>query len=105
MQSKKEAEKKQTQEQEREYLKLESFELGRVTPGKGGIVYFDAKINGLTIHGMKVVPKKDQSGDFIAFPSQKGADGNYYSVVFAWLNPETEKSMLQAIQEKLDATE
>ncbi len=99
MQSKKTAE---AEPKERDYLKIESFELGRVTEGKGGVVYFDAKINGLSIHGMKVVPRKDQSGDFIAWPSEKGADGKYYSVVFAFLNPETEKSILQMIQEKLD---
>lgn len=103
MQSKKEIEKQQKEEAERSYLELNSFELGRVTPVKGGIVFFDAVINGLSVHGMKVVPKKDQSGDFIAWPSTKGADGKYYSVVFAWLRPETEKSMLKAIQEKLDA--
>lgn len=103
MTSKKEIEKQQKEEAERSYLELNSFELGRVTPAKGGVVYFDAVINGLSVHGMKVVPRKDQSGDFIAWPSHKGADGKYYSVVFAWLRPETEKSMLNAIQEKLDA--
>lgn len=94
--------KKAAEQQEQKELKLESFELGRVTPGKGGVVFFDAEINGISVHGMKVVPLRDGSGDFIAWPSQKGADGKYYSVCYARFNPDTEKSILQKIQEKLD---
>ena len=85
-----------------ETLKLESFELRRATEGKGGVVYFDAIINGIYVYGMKVVPLRDGSGDFVAWPSQKGADGNYYNVVYAKFDPETEKSILKAVQEKLD---
>lgn len=88
--------------QQIETLKLDSFELRRATEGKGGVVYFDAVINGLYVYGMKVVPLKDQSGDFIAWPSHKGADDKYYNVVFAKFDPETEKSILKAVQEKLD---
>lgn len=85
-----------------EILKLERFELRRATEGKGGVVYFDAVINGITVYGMKVVPLRDGSGDFIAWPSVKGADGKYYNTCYAKFNPETEKSILQAVQEKLD---
>lgn len=85
-----------------ETLKLESFELRRATEGKGGVVYFDAIINGIWIYGMKVVPLHDGTGDFVAWPSQKGADGKYYNVAYAKFNPETEKSILKAVQEKLD---
>lgn len=103
MQSKKAKEAQEQKEAEREYLNIESFEIKRVNEAKGGVVFFDAVINGLTIYGMKIVPKKDQSGDFVAWPSEKGADGKYHSVVFAWLRPETERSILDAVQEKLDA--
>ena len=85
-----------------ETLKLESFELRRATEGKGGVVYFDAIINGIWIYGMKVVPLHDGTGDFVAWPSQKGADGKYYNVAYAKFDPETEKSILKAVQEKLD---
>lgn len=102
MQSKK---AKEQGEQEVKYLDLESFELQKVTPAKGGVVFFDAIINGLSIRGMKVVPLKDGSGDFVAWPSHKGADGKYYSDVYARFKPETEKSLLADVQEKLDEQE
>lgn len=85
-----------------ERLKLESFQLRRATEGKGGVVFFDAVINGITVYGMKVVPLHDGTGDFVAWPSQKGADGKYYNVAYAKFDPETEKSILKAVQEKLD---
>lgn len=96
---------KKTQEneqQERSYLELQSFELKRVKEARGGVVFFDAVINGITIYGMKIVPKKDQSGDFVAWPSTKGTDGEYHSTAFAFLRPETEQSIMAAVQEKLD---
>lgn len=92
----------QTQDQERAYLNLESFKLLRANPVRGGVVFFDAEINGLTVYGMKVVPLKDGSGDFIAWPSYKGQDGNFHNNVFAWLRPETQESILKAVQEKID---
>lgn len=92
-------------EQEREYLNVESFELLRAKAVRGGVVFFDAKINGLTVYGMKVVPLKDGSGDFIAWPSYKGQDGEFHNNVFAWLRPETTESILKAVQEKIDAEE
>lgn len=98
MKSNKEEKKQNTVET----LKLESFALRRATEGKGGVVYFDAVINGITVYSMKVVPLRDGSGDFIAWPSIKGADGNYYNTCFAKFDPETEKSILKAVQEKLD---
>lgn len=102
MQSKK---SKEQGEQEVKFLDLQSFELLKVTPGKAGVVYFDAIINGLSIRGLKVVPLKDGSGDFVAWPSHKGADGKYYSDVYARFRPETEQSLLAAVQEKLDETD
>ena len=96
--------KNQQAEQQQE-LKLDSFELGKVTAGRGGVVFFDAVINGISIHGMKVIPLRDGSGDFIAWPSQKGADGKYYNVCYARFSPDTEKSLLAKIQEALDAAD
>lgn len=46
----------------------------------GGVV-FDVEVNGVTIHGMNVVTKKD-GGQFFSFPSYKGKDGKYYSYVY-----------------------
>ena len=103
MKSNKTIEKEQKEQKEREYLDIQSFELFRVQEAKGGVVFFDCKINGLYVNGMKVVPLRDGSGDFIAWPSVKGKDGEYHNTVFAWLRPETVTSMLNAVQEKLNA--
>lgn len=95
---------KNQQAEQQQVLKLDSFELGKVTAVRGGVVFFDAVINGISIHGMKVIPLRDGSGDFIAWPSQKGADGKYYNVCYARFSPDTEKSLLAKIQEALDAS-
>ena len=105
MKSNKTKEQEQKAQAEREWLNLESFELYRVKEARGGVVYFDCKINGVYINGMKVVPLSDGSGDFISWPAAKGEDGKYHNHCFAWLRPETQESMLKAIQEKLNAEE
>ena len=97
-----ESKKQKAAEEAREYLKIEYFELLRAKVIKGGVVFFDAKINGLTVYGMKAVPKKDGSGDFVAWPSYKAENGTFYNHVYAWLRPETEESILKAVQEKID---
>ena len=94
--------KKASETKEPEYINVESLEVIRATEGKNGVVYFDAKINGLTIYGMKVVPYRDGSGDFVAFPTQKGVDGRFYSIVYARFREETEKSILTAVQDLID---
>lgn len=95
--------KKAKEEKERDYINLESFKVIRAREGKGSVVYFDAEINGLTVYGMKVVPLKDGSGDFVSFPSYKGNDGKFYNVVYASFRDDTARSILDAVQEALDA--
>lgn len=94
--------KKTKEANENEYINVESFDVVRASEGKGGVCYFDVVINGITIYGMKVVPLRDGSGDFIGFPSHKGADGKYYNIVWAKFRPETERSILDAVQDALD---
>lgn len=93
---------KATAKKEVEELKIDSFEIVRATEGKGGVVYFDCKINGLTVYGMKVVPLKDKTGDFLAFPSKKGADGEFYNIVWARFSEADSEKILRAVQEELD---
>lgn len=61
----------------------------------GGIV-FDINANGVDIHNMRVVEKKDGS-NFFSFPSYKGKDGKYYSHVYFEITddmiPEIEKQI------------
>ena len=102
MKSNKTIENEKKEMEQRDYLNLESFEILRVQEAKGGVVFFDAKINGLIVNGMKVVPLRDGSGDFISWPASKGQDGKYHNYVFAWLRDETAKSMLAAVQQKLN---
>ena len=96
MQSKKTAEKAQ----EQEFLNVESLEILRATEGKKGLVFFDMRLNGIYIYGMSVV--SGRTGDFISWPSRKGSDGNYYKYAYAPLREETLKSILGAVQDKLD---
>lgn len=84
---------------EREYTKIIEFEVKRVHAANK-VVFFDAVINGITIYGCKVIEGKN--GDFIAFPSNLGQDGKYYSVVYINLSPEDAKKLLKAVQDKLD---
>ena len=101
MQSKKSAEA-QKEAKEREYLNVESFEIIRAREAQKGRVWADLKINGISIYGFQVVPRNDGSGDFLSWPSYKGSDGKYYNSAFAYIRPETQTSILQAIQAKLD---
>ena len=102
MQSKKTAEAKEAKEAAREYLDVTSYEILRAKEGQGGRVWVDMKINGIALYGFQVVPRKDGSGDFLAWPSYKGSDGKYYNSAFAFFRQETEKSLLAAIQEFID---
>lgn len=84
---------------ERTTTPITSFEIKRVHAANK-VVFFDAIINNITIYGCKVIEGKN--GDFIAFPSNLGQDGKYYSVVYINLSEEDSKAMLKAVQSKLD---
>lgn len=59
-------------------------------------LYFDMKINGVTIYGCRFVEGKN--GDFVSFPSHKGKDGKYYHYAYVDLD----EAMVKLIDEQID---
>ena len=93
--------KKETKE--KEYLKVESVDVGNVRLYEGqeaNTVFFTLILNGVTIYNCKVVEGKN--GDFIAFPQLKANNGKYYNIAYAALSPEDEEKIRAMIQKRLD---
>ena len=63
------------------------------------LVFFDVKINGVTIYGCKVVEGK--YGDFISFPSYKGKDDKYYNHAYIKLSDEQTKEIISQVENML----
>lgn len=85
--------------QERETIEVRSVEVSRVREVKGGTVFFTLTLNGVTIYDCRVVEGKN--GDFIAFPSEKGSDGKYYSKVWASLSDEDSAAIIAEVEKQL----
>lgn len=85
----------------KETLKVDSFSVNRAKCFENGRVSFDMTLNGIYIYGASVV--EGEHGDFISFPSRKGSDGKYYSIVWARLSKEDEKAILTEVENKLNA--
>ena len=99
------AKKKQvnTQEKEREYIKITSalVENSRVVSGaKGDIVFFTLILNGVKIYNCRVATGKD--GDFISFPQYKGTNGQYYNNVYASISKNDSDDILAVVQAQID---
>lgn len=93
---------KRKEEKEIEYTTLHGFEVLRVKDARtknGGCVYFDVKINGVTIYGCRVV--EGQKADFIGYPSQKGNDGKWYNIAYVPLADEDQKMIIDAVENML----
>lgn len=67
---------------------------------KSGDILFDAIINEITLYGMGV--KKSEKGDWISFPSRKGADDKYYKHFWLNLDEKQTDELIQAVFDKLD---
>ena len=91
---------KKKEEQKREYGKMESFELLRCYEGRD-TVFFSGVINGVTIYNMRVVTNKNGE-DFIAFPSTKGKNGNYFNEAYFPFSPEDTEYIIKVLEEELN---
>ena len=91
--------KQEAQAQQREYGKLDSFEILRAYEGRD-VVFFSAVINGVTIYNMRVCTTR-QGDDFIAFPSTKGKNGQYYNEAYFPFSPEDTERVIDAVAEIL----
>lgn len=84
---------------EREYIKVGSFEVSDVRvidTQRGDMVLFTLILNGVKIYSCRVATGKN--GDFISMPQTKGANGQYYNVVYAPLCDQDEKEILEEVQ-------
>lgn len=91
---------KKVESKEVETLEVTGWEVLNTRETKKGFVFFNLKLNGITIYGCKVIESK--KGDFISFPSYKGTDGNYYSHVYARLDEELVKEIIEEIEKQLE---
>lgn len=92
--------KQNTQTEEINEIDVLSFEVSRVNQYKD-TVFFDLTINGIKIYGCTVVEGK--KGDFISFPSKKGKDDKWYSIVYARLSTNDQNIILAEIEKQLNA--
>ena len=90
-----------TEKKERNYTKIEKFEILRTHMFQNGGVTADIKINDIAIYGVRVV--ECEKGDFLSFPQRKGSDGKYYAIVYVCLSPDDQSAMLAAIEAALNA--
>ena len=84
-------------------LRITSLKIERVNVTKDYGIFVDMTINGITIYGMKYMRKKGKNGyEFFSFPSRKGSDGNYYNVVWAFIDNGAKAEMIEAFREYCD---
>lgn len=86
--------------EEKEVLEVTDMEVLNVRQTKKGFVFFNLRLNGITIYGCKVI--ESDTGDFISFPSYKGTDDKYYSHVYARLDDMTQNEIIAEIEKKLN---
>ena len=91
--------KQNTASEEMNEIDVLSFEVSRVNQYKD-TVFFDLTINGIKIYGCTVVEGK--KGDFISFPSKKGKDDKWYSIVYARLSNSDQDIILSEIEKQLN---
>lgn len=91
---------KKVESKEVETLEVTDWEVLQARETKNGFVFFNLKLNGITIYGCKVIEGKD--GDFISFPSYKGTDDRYYSHVYARLDDMLVQEIIAEIEKQLE---
>lgn len=80
---------------------VDSFSVDRTRVFQNGSVLFDMTLNGVKIYGCHVV--EGTNGDFISFPSRKGTDGKYYSIVWARLSETDEKDIINEVEKIINS--
>lgn len=85
----------------KETINVRDVEVSRVRQTQNGTVFFTLKLNDVTIYDCRVVEGKN--GDFVAFPSNKGSDGKYYSIVYAPLSEEDAKAIISEVEKQLNS--
>lgn len=91
---------KKVETKENEVLEVTDWDVLSVRETKKGFVFFNLKLNGITIYGCKVI--ESDKGDFISFPSYKGTDDKYYSHVYARLDDMLVQEIIAEIEKQLN---
>ena len=97
--------KKQENKQEREYLEVRIVEVSnvKVVDAQNGatLIFLTLNLNGVSINNCRIATTKD-GRDFVAFPSYKGSNGQYYSYVYAPLSEEDTAAICELVQKEID---
>lgn len=73
-----------------------TWEIKRAKQFKDGNITLDIEVNGITIYGARVV--KGKKNEFIAWPSYKGSDGNYYNHVYCPISQEEQDAIIKEVK-------
>ena len=79
------------------------FKIIRAYEFDDGTISFDMDFAGISFYRCMI--RKGKNGDFIAFPSYKGSDGNYYHYYFINFDEDTAEAIIDAVNAKLDTEE
>lgn len=93
--------KSEVKNENKDFLKIDSFSVNRVHQFSNGSVIFDMTVNGIKIYDCRVVEREE--GDFISFPQRKGMDGKYYSIVWARFSETDQKDILAEVEKLLNS--
>ena len=77
-----------------------TFKILRAYEFEDGTISFDFDMNGLSFYRCMI--RKGKNGDFIAFPSYKGSDGNYYHYYYINFAEDLAEAIIDAVYAKLD---
>ena len=83
-----------------EPIVISSVSVERVRDTSKG-VFFTLVLNGIYIHGCKVVESKN--GDFISFPQYKGNNGKWYSYVWIPLSEADSNNIISLVEAELNS--
>lgn len=76
-----------------------SYTVTRAKEFKDGGVVFDLTIDDITVYGCRVA--SGPKGDFVSFPSRKGKDDKYYSIVYLRLTEDETGDILDKVSAAL----
>ena len=76
------------------------FKIIRAYEFDDGTISFDMDFNQISFYRCMI--RKGKNGDFIAFPSYKGGDGNYYHYYYINFDEGTTEKVIDAVYAKLD---
>lgn len=96
---------KAAENKERTFTKVENFSVKNSREWDNGLVTTTLTLNGITVYNVRIMQTHDGNHEFLAFPSRKGNDGNYYPYVYVALSDEDIAKIIEAIDNDLASKE